>query len=135
MPHRGSLPLNWRRKAERYRMKATKCETCGAVFFPPRFICPDCRRKGKIVCTEIPKQGTLYTYTVLHSAPEGFENYLPYIIGVVDLNGTKITGMLTGIEPDELEIGMPLKPVFRKICEGGKAGLIHYSFKFTKASP
>jgi len=133
MPHKSSLPLNWRRKHERYRMKATKCETCSQVFFPPRMICPICRRKGKITCTEVPKNGKLYSYTILYNAPEGFENKTPYILGIVEVNGTKIMSPITDIEPEELEIGMSLTSIFRKISEDGNDGLIQYSFKFTKA--
>jgi len=132
MPHKSALPLNWRRKAERYRMKTTKCEACEEVFFPPRTICPTCRRKGKIVCVENPMKGTLYSYTILCSAPEGFENHVPYILGIVDLGPTKITAQLTDINLKDLEIGMKLKPVFRKISQDGDAGIIHYSFKFTQ---
>ena len=113
-------------------MKATKCETCGSVFFPPRLICPTCRRKGKIVGTEIPREGKLYSYTVLRSAPEGFEKYTPYILGIVEVDGTRILAPLTDINVDELQIGMPLRFVFRKITQDGESGLIHYSFKFTK---
>ena len=38
----------WRHIQQRYNLIGSKCTNCGRVFFPPRVICPDCRRKGNI---------------------------------------------------------------------------------------
>lgn len=134
MPHRKSLGLIWRRMGERYRMEGTKCESCGNYFFPTRLFCPYCRRKGKIVPHKMEGKGKVYSYTIVHSAQEGFKNIVPYVIAIVRLDeGPKVMGQVRGLEPGEISIGMPVKAVFRKMGQDGEAGIIHYSYKFVKA--
>jgi len=134
MPHRKSLGLIWRRTPERYRMLGTKCEKCEKYFFPPRPFCPYCRRKGSVVQKEMAGTGKVLSYTIVHSAQEGFKNIVPYVIAIVKLDeGPKVTGQIRDIDPTEVKIGMPVKSVFRKMSQDGKSGIIHYSYKFVKA--
>lgn len=134
IPHRKSLALNWRRTGERYRMEANKCSACGSVFFPPRLICSFCRRKGKIEPSLISGQGEVYSYTVVHAPPEGFENIAPYVLGIIKLKeGPMITAQITDVNPEEVKIGMPVRAELRRMSEDEKDGMIHYSFKFVKA--
>lgn len=34
------------------------------------------------------------------------------------------------VDPEEVHIGMPVRAVFRRIAEDGKAGIIQYGYKF-----
>jgi uncharacterized OB-fold protein len=134
MPHRKSLSLFWRKIPERYNLKATNCETCGAVYFPLRQFCPVCRRRGKIEEINLSGEGCVYSYTVVRTPSEGFELYAPYVLAIIEFKeGTRVTGQLTDIGPEDVEIGMPVKAVFRKITEDGEDGIIHYGYKFVKA--
>ena len=49
--------------------------------------------------------GTIYTETLVHSAPEQFVSEAPYQLVIVTLDGsaTKVTGRMT--PPDRVEIG------------------------------
>lgn len=128
------VPFHWRRYKERYRLLGTKCEKCNNIFFPMREICPNCRRDGKPVPITFSGAGKVFTYTVIHVAPEGFKGYTPYLIGVIQLNeGPKVTSQIVDCPIDTVSIGMPVEVCFRKIREQGPHGIICYGFKFRPA--
>ncbi|MBN3036921.1 MAG: Zn-ribbon domain-containing OB-fold protein, partial [Candidatus Diapherotrites archaeon] len=92
-----------------------------------------CRRKSKIVLKEMSGCGTVHSFTVTHTALEGFETQVPYILAVIELaEGPKLMAQLCDVELDEVRIGMPVHAVFRRVSEDGDSGIIHYAFKFTK---
>jgi len=135
MPHRKSLGLVWRRIPQRYRLRGTKCATCGAHFFPPRHWCPSCRRKGDIIEHNMKGLGNVHSYTVVKVPQEGFERESPYILALVELvEGPKLTAQLCDVSPGEVEIGMPVKMTFKRISEEGESGIIHYGYKFEPLS-
>lgn len=125
------IPRFWRNTQSRYNLMGAKCSTCDQIHFPPRVMCPTCRRLGKIDPVKLNGKGKVATYTVIHTAPEGFDKQTPYIMAVVKLDdGPSLTTQIVDCDPEEMEIGMKVKSVFRKIQEDGEAGLIHYGFKF-----
>jgi len=125
------LPLNWRKFPERYKLKGNKCETCGTSFFPGRMVCPNCRRKGKLVDQEMPREGKIVSFTRVHSGPSGFKHETPYYIALIDFgNGAKILSQLVDTESERVRIGAKAKMVFRKITEQNKRGVISYGYKF-----
>ncbi len=126
-----SVSLTWRRIPERYRMEGTMCQTCGEKFFPKRSVCPNCRRKGKIVDFKFKGTGEVYSYTYIHAAAEGFEKQVPYYYAIIKLDeGPMISGQVIDVGPDEMKIGVKVEAVMRKIQQVDPNGLIHYGFKF-----
>ena len=126
-----SIPRFWRSIKSRYNLIATKCLSCGGTYFPPRAICPKCRRRSRLEEVKLGGNGEIVSYTVIHSPPEGFDHKGPYIMAVVKLDeGPCLTTQIVDCEPEDLKIGMKVKKVFRRIREDGEAGLIHYGFKF-----
>lgn len=128
MPHRSSVAQPWRMQAGRYRLAGSECRDCGSVAFPARAECT-C---GSVNAMErvMGGEGEIVTYTVIHTAPEGFEDNVPYVVGIVKLKeGPVITAQIVGPH-DEIKIGRKVKSVFRKLSEHGKGGLLHYGFKF-----
>lgn len=104
--------------------------TCGQYFFPPRSLCPDCRRSGRIVDHRFNGEGTVVTYTVIRSASDQFENTTPYVLAIVELDeGPRLTAQVA-CAPEEAEIGMRVRSVFRRIAADGESGVIHYGTKF-----
>lgn len=130
MPVKSSIPLSWRLNRARYRMLATQCINCREIYFPPRSICPECRRKGQTEEIVLSGDGEIYSYTIIYIAPEGFDEHVPYILGIIKLKeGPLITGQI--ISPaNAVSIGKKVKMVFRKISEDGDSGIINYGFKF-----
>jgi len=129
-----SLALTWRRIPERYGLLGNKCESCKTFYFPPRKICPKCRRKGKLVEHRFKGKGKVFAYSEITSPPVGFELEVPYILALVELEeGPKITAQLVGCTMPDVKIGSPVEVVFRKVQEDGVEGLIHYGYKFVLA--
>ncbi len=123
---------NWRVRQQRYRLIGERCEECGQAIFPPRDTCPHCAEPAQ---TPYPLsgRGEVYSYTVMYDAPQGYEAYAPYPVALVKLaEGPMVTAQLTDVRPEEVEIGMPVEMVTRKLTEEGPEGQILYGYKFRK---
>ena len=130
MVHRKSVPLAWRRFETRYRLVGNRCLTCGTVYFPPRTLCPKCRRKGKLEKYQLKGEGKIHSYTIIHAPPAGFEKRVPYCIAIIELDeGPRITGEVVG-DFSLIDIGVRVRATFRKIYEDGEDGIIHYGLKW-----
>lgn len=150
------IARHWRLKAQRYNLIGEICEK-GHHVFPPRDVCPDCHGEAKIPF-QFSGKGVVYSYTTIHEAPTGFEKDTPYTVALIKLDeGPMITAQLTDIESHmesseawvdqakgweeiiiedatekvfDIEIGMPVEMVTRKLNEDGDNGLINYGYKF-----
>ncbi|MBN1941147.1 MAG: Zn-ribbon domain-containing OB-fold protein [Candidatus Diapherotrites archaeon] len=130
MPH-SALPLQWRRYPERYYLKGNYCENCKQSFFPARTVCPNCRRKGKLVEKSMPHSGKIVSWTELFVGPFGFEQETPYFLAIVELeNGAKALSQIVDSDAKKIKIGAKVKKVFRKISDIDPEGPIAYGYKF-----
>jgi len=125
------IPRHWRIQKQRYSLVGEECPHCSAKIFPPRDVCPECGGEAKEPY-RFSGRGSVYSYTVMHSAPSGFEESLPYTIALVKLDeGPTVTAQLTDLGEQEVAIGMPVEMVTRQIKEdGGKQGMLVYGYKF-----
>lgn len=99
---------------EEGKLMAAKCNKCGALHLPPRPVCTNCFSKD-LKWVPMNNKGKLLTYTVIHVAPKQFEELAPYPVGIVKLEeGPQLLGMIRGVEPGELKIGMTLTTDFEK---------------------
>lgn len=125
-----SVPRFWRKQIARYNLVGTHCQKCDEHFYPPRNVCPSCRREGEIEDFKFSGKGEIVTFTVIHTAAEGFEGQTPYVLGIIKLEeGPSLTSQII-CEPEEVKVGMKVKPVFRKLGEAGDRGMIYYGTKF-----
>lgn len=93
-------------------------------------MCPKCRRDGKLENFKFSGKGEILTYTVIHTAAEGFEKQTPYVLGIVKLEeGPSLTSQIVA-DPGDMKIGMKVRPVFRKLGESSEKGMIYYGTKF-----
>ena len=91
-----------------HKLMAGKCLKCGKIHLPPRPLCDNCY-STEFQWVEVSGKGKLLTYTVIHVAPQQFQNLTPYAIGILELeNGLKIPGMIQGLTQKQLKIGMEL---------------------------
>jgi len=128
---RESIPLTWRRIPERYRLLGVRCATCGKAYFPKRPICPKCRRKGRIEDVRFSGKGKVYSFTEVAAPPEGFEDQVPYLLAIIELEeGARLTAQIVDASLKDVRIGSPVEQVFRVIQRDDPEGLIHYGFKF-----
>ena len=119
----------WREIPQRYRYEAAKCSKCGKIFFPPRVVCSACRGTEftKVILAQ---SGVVETYTVIHVAPSGFGDQVPYAVGIVKLDdGVKITTQIADVDPQQLAIGDRVHLEFRRVQQDGESGVICYGYK------
>jgi uncharacterized protein len=125
------IPRHWRLKQQRYALVGEVCPHCEVKIFPPRDVCPECGGEAK---TEFAfsGQGEVYSYTIMKDAPAGFEANSPYTVALVKLKeGPVVTAQLTDMGDQQVEIGLPVEMVTRKIRQDGdERGVIVYGYKF-----
>jgi uncharacterized OB-fold protein len=91
------------------RLMAAKCNKCGTVLLPPKPMCTKCL-STHLKWIELEGAGKLLSYTVIYIAPEQFQSITPYTVGIVELqNGLRLPGMIRGVDPKEIRVGMDLK--------------------------
>jgi hypothetical protein len=101
--------------------------------FPPRFICPYCRRTGKLDPYKLNPKGKIISYTTTYAAASGFEDQVPYVLAVIELqDGPRLTAQVTDCDISDVKIGDDVEMVFRRMGEDGEDGVIYYGFKARK---
>jgi uncharacterized OB-fold protein len=99
------------------KLMGGKCRKCGKIQVPPRPLCDKCL-STEFEWVELPKIGKLLTYTVIHVAPPQFQNMVPYIAGIVELeNGIKLPGIIKDTQPEKVKVGMSLKVEFEEALQ------------------
>ena len=103
--------------------------------FPPRDICTNCGDEAKELFTFSGK-GVVYSHTTVYEAPAGYDANAPYTVAIVKLDeGPMLTAQLTDVDSTEVQIGMPVEMVTRKMKnDGDERGIIIYGYKFRPAS-
>ena len=89
------------------RLTTTRCPNDGTVTWPPRVVCPTCHRE-ELEWIDLPMGGTIYACSaVLVGAPLGMESEMPFAVGLVDLDGTKLRlfGRIVGRSWERIAIG------------------------------
>ncbi|MCP4293926.1 MAG: Zn-ribbon domain-containing OB-fold protein [bacterium] len=111
------------------RLMGSTCTECGQLSFPPRSDCSACHG-GEFTFTELSGRGTLLTFTSIDAAPAGFENDVPFFLGVIDLeeSGRLLASFGQSIQPDDIAIDMPVQVVPRLIEESEDIK-VHYTLE------
>lgn len=85
---------------------------------------------GKLEPYKLKRQGKVISYTVIHVAAAGFEDQVPYVLAIIELeDGPRLTAQITDCNPDEIKIGDEVEIIFRRMGEESKDGVIYYGFK------
>ncbi|MFO7987329.1 MAG: Zn-ribbon domain-containing OB-fold protein [Desulfatiglandaceae bacterium] len=93
---------------EQGKVMASRCKTCGMVFFPPRADCYKCLTSD-MEWVEVSGKGKLVSYSKLEFAPIGFGDDLPYAIALLDYGEYKVFGRIADEVPEEeIQVGMEL---------------------------
>ncbi len=97
----------WDAARER-RLVAQRCAECGYYNHPPRPTCDRCSSQS-LQFALLSGRGTIYTYTVMHQPNvAGFEDEIPYINIVVELDEQPMLFMVSNLphaELDKIRIG------------------------------
>ena len=111
------------------RLVGGRCDDCGTLFFPSAHVCPECMSE-KVLATDLSNDGTLYSWSVVHVAPRGWNT--PYIAGYVDLaDGVRVFAHITGADATTLEMDMPVS--LTSAVLGDDDGVPVESYAFTPA--
>jgi uncharacterized protein len=122
------LPRYHRLMGAFYRLEGQRCTACGAPRFPPRDACRACRSRDAEPL-RLSGRGAVFSWAEVAQAPQGFAG--PYLVAVVGLaEGVRVTAQLTDVEATEVEVGMEVEMVTRRLQEKGQHGYIVYGYKF-----
>jgi uncharacterized OB-fold protein len=76
-------------------------------------------------------RGKLVTWTVIHIAPCDFALQTPYVVGIVELEeGVRLTAQIVDCTVEELDFGISVRRVLRRLRAEGEGGIIQYGYKF-----
>jgi len=92
------------------RLTTTKCAGCGTVLWQPRVVCPRCNGDA-MEWVDLPKEGALFAFTVvLAGAPLGMEKDVPFVVAVVQLDGSpiRVVARIDDAAYEDLHIGDPV---------------------------
>jgi len=130
----------WRNYKEMYALYGSQCTACKKLYYPKKYLCL-CGAQS-FTPYKFSGKGTIVTFTQIMHSTESFAQAVPYCIGIirleekvqlneVRLNKVCLLAQITDVSLSDLQIGMPVQAVFRKISEEGEAGIITYGTMFT----
>jgi uncharacterized OB-fold protein len=91
----------------------------GELHWPPRSrALPDWEHDVEWV--EVSGEATLYTYSVVHRSSHAYMTP-PYVLAIVELaGGVHMLTRLVDVDPEEVEIGMPLEVAWEQLDSGDR---------------
>lgn len=114
--------------AKEHRLAIQRCAECGYRNHPPRPTCDRCSSQ-RLEFAPVSGRGTIYTFTVMHQpSVAGFEDEVPYINIVVELEEQPMLFMVSNLphaEIDRIRIGRPVEVWF----EDRGSGLVLPQFR------
>ena len=100
------------------RLTSTKCKGCGKLLWPPRVVCPECL-SDTLEWTDLGGQGELYAFTEMKAgAPLGFEDDVPFCIGMVKVRGLLLSARIDDAKYEDLKIGDKVKLKIVELDDG-----------------
>ncbi|MFQ6089286.1 MAG: Zn-ribbon domain-containing OB-fold protein [Candidatus Methanofastidiosia archaeon] len=102
------------------RLVGRKCRMCGRILIPPRMFCELCfRETDKWVYLK--DTGHVNTYAISYIAYDASRIKEPVIPAVIEIDGASkdmgILHLLGEVEPEDVEIGMRVKALFKPADE------------------
>ncbi len=118
MPLADATTLPWWEAAAEHRLVVQRCTSCGRTRLPPAPVCAACR-SAEADWQEVSGRGQVYTYTVVHR-PISAGQALPFVVAVIaleDSGGLRLLSNLVGVDPERVEIGLPVELVWEDMGE------------------
>jgi uncharacterized OB-fold protein len=70
-------------------------------------------------------KGRLYAFTTVHVPGPGFEDRVPYLVGLIELDeGVRIVANFVGLGPEDAKIGMPMRVTWEPLGDSN-----YYAFE------
>jgi uncharacterized OB-fold protein len=99
----------------RRELRVRHCRACGLHHHYPRMACPHCGSED-LEWVTASGAGTLHSFTVVRqNGIPPFHEQVPFVVGLVDLDeaGARFVAQLPGVPPEQAQIGMRVRAVFR----------------------
>jgi uncharacterized OB-fold protein len=95
----------------------SKCQSCGCVFFPRKFLCTKCFSRNKMESVRLNTKGKLGSYAIVYRSHIGLKT--PFAVGYIDLQEKiRLFSILSGCEPfDRIKIGMEMQMIVEKLMK------------------
>jgi uncharacterized OB-fold protein len=91
------------------RLVVQRCVACGALWVPPKAVCPDCEGESWSRAA-LGGDGEVASYTVIRVAPARLGAEAPYVVTVARMaEGVSLLGRLTGVPIEAVRVGMPVR--------------------------
>ena len=90
----------------------SRCTGCDYMYATPRAHCMECG--GPTTWEQLPRTGRIHTFTVCHYGGESFLKETPFLLVLVEFDqvNTLFLSRLKGMAPEEVRIGLPIRPRF-----------------------
>lgn len=102
--------------ARRGELRIQRCNSCGRAYFFPRPFCPRCS-SSDVEWFTASGRGRLYSYVINQRPAMGFQDSVPYVIAVVELEeGPRLMTNIIGVEatPENLPIDLPVEVTWER---------------------
>ena len=98
------------------KILGVRCNACAKVFVPPRQTCPFCMEDLQNSWVVLKNEGTVANYTIVRYDDKHLPRKAPFILALIKLEGadTPMAHLLEGIAPEEVKIGLKVKPIFAR---------------------
>ena len=104
--------------AKQQRLVVQRCRECSYFNHPPRPACDACQSQ-QLQFEPVSGQGTIYSFTVMHQPNvAGFENQIPYINILVELEEQPLLFMVSNLpasDLDKIKIGGQVEVSFEEV--------------------
>lgn len=122
-PEPGSLNAAFYARAAKGTLELQRCSACGVFRHPPRFLCAKCG-SPEFRWQAVSGRGEVFSWTVTHRVLDPAWGPKAYATLVVQLEeGPRLLGVLRGLEPAQLRLGLP---VALEIDAIGDAALFYF---------
>jgi len=94
------------------KLLASRCEACDVTYLPGRQFCERCLAE-LTEWSDAGLRGEVHTFTLLYLNLDGSEREEPELIAFVSIADGGIVHRLGKVDPEEVEIGMPVEAVLK----------------------
>jgi uncharacterized OB-fold protein len=98
------------------KILGVRCNKCNKVFVPPRQTCAICMEDLRNNWVVLQNTGEVTNFTVVRYNDKHLPRTAPFILAMIKLEGadTPMVHIVEGIKPEEVKIGLKVKPVFAR---------------------
>jgi len=104
---------------DRHELVLQRCGACERYLQPPRPMCPECRSMDTLEWVPSPGRGEIYSYVNFTTDRMAYPAMkIPYSVVLVELEeGVRLVSNMADLEPDEVQIGLPVEVCFDDISD------------------